>query len=105
MGTDVARNTRRSGRKLPVGIISARFHNALAELALDIARSVKLNKVVLSGGCFQNALLTERVYNRLHKAGFSVYLHKEVPPGDGGIALGQIYMAALKGSGFRVQVD
>jgi len=83
-------------RKLPVGIISARFHNALADLALDIARSAKLNKVVLSGGCFQNALLTERVYNRLHKAGFSVYLHKEVPPGDGGIALGQIYVAALK---------
>ncbi|MGA2060294.1 MAG: carbamoyltransferase HypF [Thermoguttaceae bacterium] len=83
-------------RKLPVGIISARFHNALADLALDIASSVKLNKVVLSGGCFQNALLTERVYNRLHKAGFSVYLHKEVPPGDGGIALGQIFVAALK---------
>jgi hydrogenase maturation protein HypF len=82
-------------RKLPVGIISARFHNALADLALDIARSAKLDKVVLSGGCFQNALLTERVYNRLHKAGFSVYLHKEVPPGDGGIALGQIYVAAL----------
>jgi hydrogenase maturation protein HypF len=87
-------------RKLPVGIISARFHNALADLALDIASSVKLNRVVLSGGCFQNALLTERVYNRLHKAGFSVYLHKEVPPGDGGIALGQIYVAAQKG--FRV---
>jgi hydrogenase maturation protein HypF len=82
-------------RKLPIGIISARFHNALAELALNIAQSVKLNKVVLTGGCFQNALLTERVYNRLHTAGFSVYLHKEVPPGDGGIALGQIYVAAL----------
>jgi hydrogenase maturation protein HypF len=83
-------------RKLPVAIISARFHNALADLALDIAQSVKLNEIVLSGGCFQNALLTERVYNRLHKAGFSVYLHKETPPGDGGIALGQIYLAALK---------
>jgi hydrogenase maturation protein HypF len=88
-------------QKSPVGIISARFHNALADLALDIASSVKLNKVVLSGGCFQNAMLTERVYNRLHKAGFSVYLHKEVPPGDGGIALGQIFVAAQKG--FRIQ--
>ncbi len=49
-----------------------------------------LNNIVLTGGCFQNALLTERVYYKLHKAGFSVYLHKEIPPGDGGIALGQI---------------
>ncbi|MGD0519075.1 MAG: Sua5/YciO/YrdC/YwlC family protein, partial [Thermoguttaceae bacterium] len=86
-------------RKLPIGIISARFHNALAEMALDIAQRVKLDKVVLTGGCFQNALLTERVYNRLHTAGFSVYLHKEVPPGDGGIALGQIYVAALLNRG------
>jgi hydrogenase maturation protein HypF len=51
---------------------------------------------VLTGGCFQNALLTRRVYNRLHKAGFSVYPHRDAPPGDGGIALGQIYVAALK---------
>jgi hydrogenase maturation protein HypF len=86
-------------RKLSVAIISARFHNALADLALDIANSAKLDKIVLSGGCFQNVLLTERVYNRLHKVGFSVYLHKEVPPGDGGIALGQIYVAALKNKG------
>jgi len=83
-------------RKLPVGIISARFHNALVELAVEIAQSIKINKIVLSGGCFQNALLTERVYNRLHTAGFSVYPHKETPPGDGGIALGQIYVAALR---------
>ncbi len=85
----------RSGNML-IGIISARFHNALAEMALDIAQAIGLNKVALTGGCFQNALLTKRVYNRLHRAGFSVYLHKEIPPGDGGIALGQIYVAALK---------
>jgi hydrogenase maturation protein HypF len=81
---------------VPIGIISARFHNALAAMALDFAQAVELNKVILTGGCFQNALLTKQVYKRLHKAGFSVYLHKEVPPGDGGIALGQIYVAALK---------
>jgi hydrogenase maturation protein HypF len=80
-------------RKLPVGVIIARFHNALAEMALNIAQTIKLDKIVLSGGCFQNAYLSEQVYNRLHKAGFSVYLHKETPPGDGGIALGQIYVA------------
>jgi hydrogenase maturation protein HypF len=93
-------------RRLPIGVISARFHNALAEMAENIARSVGLDKVLLTGGCFQNALLTELVYNRLHTAGFSVYVHKEVPPGDGGIALGQIYVAAMtafanKDSGFN----
>jgi hydrogenase maturation protein HypF len=82
-------------RRLPVGIISARFHNALADLAVGVAESVKIKNVALTGGCFQNALLTERVYERLQTAGYSVYLHKEVPPGDGGIALGQIYVAAL----------
>ncbi|MGW8256633.1 MAG: carbamoyltransferase HypF [Thermoguttaceae bacterium] len=76
-------------------IISARFHNSLAQLAVDIATSIQLNTVLLTGGCFQNALLTKRVYNRLQAAGFSVYAHRKVPPGDGGIALGQIYVAAL----------
>jgi hydrogenase maturation protein HypF len=83
-------------RQLPVNVISTRFHNALADLALNIAKSVELNNVVLSGGCFQNALLTELVYDRLHTAGYSVILPKEVPTGDGGIALGQIYIAALR---------
>ncbi|HEY4760382.1 MAG TPA: carbamoyltransferase HypF [Thermoguttaceae bacterium] len=82
--------------RVPVSIISAKFHNALAEMALGIARFAGLNNVVLTGGCFQNALLSKRVYHRLQREGFSVYLHKEVPPGDGGIALGQIYIAALR---------
>ena len=81
--------------KVPVGVVSARFHNALAEMAQEIAEYFGLDGIMLSGGCFQNALLTKRVYNRLHKAGFTVYLHKEVPSGDGGIALGQIFVAAL----------
>ena len=87
--------------KTPVGIISARFHNALAELAQEIAEYFGINAIVLSGGCFQNALLGKLVYKRLHKAGFAVYSHKETPPGDGGIALGQIYVAALKGFGVQ----
>jgi hydrogenase maturation protein HypF len=49
--------------------------------------------IVLSGGCFQNALLTARVHSRLSAAGFPVYTHHEVPPGDGGIALGQVFVA------------
>jgi hydrogenase maturation protein HypF len=48
---------------------------------------------MLTGGCFQNALLAVRVRGRLAAAGFQVYTHQEVPPGDGGIALGQVWLA------------
>ena len=75
---------------VPVGRISARFHNALAELAVAVARRAAVPRVVLSGGCFQNALLSGRVRRRLLDAGFFVYTHRRVPPGDGGIALGQV---------------
>lgn len=78
----------------PVGRISARFHNALARLAVAIARRWGGRNVVLTGGCFQNLLLTERTGQRLSDAGFQVYQHRQVPPGDGGIALGQVFVAA-----------
>jgi len=71
-------------------IIAARFHNTLAEIILDIAKKSEVNKVVLSGGCFQNALLTERTINLLRKNNYRVYWHQRVPPNDGGISLGQI---------------
>lgn len=80
----------------PVGRISARFHNALAELAVAVARRAGCSQVVLTGGCFQNALLAERVRRRLLEAGFNVYTHQKVPPGDGGIALGQAVIAAKR---------
>lgn len=80
----------------PVGRMSARFHQALAELAVCVARRWGGRNIVLTGGCFQNALLTERVRQRLLDAGFRVYLHHQVPPGDGGIALGQVFVAACQ---------
>lgn len=77
-----------------VAKISARFHNALADMALAVAQSLSERlPVVLSGGCFQNALLADRVRRRLSAGGFRVYTHRRVPPGDGGIALGQIFVA------------
>jgi hydrogenase maturation protein HypF len=88
---------------VPVGRISARFHNALADMALAIARCVAWGKelpIVLTGGCFQNALLTARIRSRLSAAGFQVYTHQKVPPSDGGIALGQVLLCLrqLQGS-------
>jgi hydrogenase maturation protein HypF len=79
---------------VPIAEIAARFHNASAVAAVDTAQMVGCPQVVLTGGCFQNALLTERIQASLLEAGFQVYLHHEVPPGDGGIALGQILIAA-----------
>jgi len=81
---------------VPVGSISARFHNALAEMAVAVARCVACPRVALTGGCFQNDLLVRRVRQRLSAAGFQVYTHLRVPPGDGGIALGQVFVALQK---------
>jgi len=76
-----------------VGIISARFHNALAESIVAVAKRAGQNRVVLSGGCFQNRYLTERAVRRLQAEGFRPYWHQRVPPNDGGIALGQVVAA------------
>jgi hydrogenase maturation protein HypF len=78
----------------PAGVISARFHNGLAEAIVAVARLAGVEKVALTGGCFQNRYLTERCVARLFKAGFRAYWHQRVPPNDGGIALGQVMAAA-----------
>ena len=77
-----------------VGIISAKFHNTLAEIIVAVARKVGAPRVLLTGGCFQNRFLIERSVRRLSEAGFQPYWHQRVPPNDGGIALGQIVAAA-----------
>jgi hydrogenase maturation protein HypF len=84
----------RAGR-LPA-TVAGRFHNALAELAVQLARRAACRNVVLTGGCFQNRHLTRRARTQLSEAGFDVYTQRRVPPGDGGIALGQVLGAALQ---------
>jgi hydrogenase maturation protein HypF len=79
----------------PVAFISAKFHNALVEAIIEIAKRIGEERVVLSGGCFQNRYLTECAMRRLHAEGFRPYWHQRVPPNDGGIALGQV-IAALR---------
>jgi hydrogenase maturation protein HypF len=79
-------------------IISARFHNTLAEIILAVATLAGEEKIAISGGCFQNKLLTELAVTRLREKDFKVYWHQRVPPNDGGIALGQLAaLAAAKG--------
>ncbi|HXG00703.1 MAG TPA: carbamoyltransferase HypF [Bacteroidota bacterium] len=77
-------------------LIAARFHNALVESMVAVAAKVNEQRVVLSGGCFQNRYLTERAVESLRQSGFRPYWHQRVPPNDGGIALGQAYAALLE---------
>ena len=76
--------------------ISAKFHNTLAQIILSLAKIADLEKVVLSGGCFQNALLLEKSVNLLNTEGFNVYWHQRIPPNDGGLSLGQIAAANIE---------
>ena len=81
-------------RSIPVPLISSKFHNMLAEAVAEVARRIGLKQVVLSGGCFQNKYLTERMIQRLEASGFRPYWHQRVPPNDGGISLGQVFAVA-----------
>lgn len=80
----------------PLPRLSARFHNALIEGIVQAACRMGEERVVLTGGCFLNRRLLEGAVNRLRAEGFRPYWHQRVPPGDGGIALGQL--AALRAS-------
>ncbi|NQS97086.1 MAG: carbamoyltransferase HypF [candidate division Zixibacteria bacterium] len=75
--------------------IAVRFHNTMVEMMTAIARRINENRIILTGGCFQNRYLTERAVNRLRSEGFQPYWHQRVPPNDGGIAVGQAYAASL----------
>ena len=79
-------------------IISAKFHYTLVQLFAELCEVMRkdsgLNRVVLSGGVFQNSLLLTGLISALEEKSFNVYSHKLVPPNDGGICLGQAIVAA-----------
>lgn len=74
----------------PIALIASRFHGALAVAAATIVAAQPLEDVVLSGGCFQNRLLTERTAEAIAQTGARVYTPGQIPPGDGGLAVGQL---------------
>ena len=76
------------------GRCAAAFHRGLVAAMLDVCRRAGVKTVVLSGGCFQNALLRDFAETRLAEAGFSVLAPRDLPPNDGAIAAGQA-LAAL----------
>jgi hydrogenase maturation protein HypF len=85
---------------VPREIVAGKFHQTVARLILDgcilSAQTTGIKEVALSGGVFQNKLLTERVRRLLEEEGFVCYLHEVVPPNDGGISLGQAVVATFK---------
>jgi hydrogenase maturation protein HypF len=84
-----------TGSAIPT--IAARFHNTLAKLVLDVCQEIRIEqgiqKVVLSGGVWQNMTLLKKTLKLLFKYDFQVYTHRRVPPNDGCIALGQAAIA------------
>ncbi|MBN2863234.1 MAG: carbamoyltransferase HypF, partial [Bacteroidales bacterium] len=82
----------------PVSVISAKFHNTIAHIILEVSEQIRsissLKKIVLSGGVFQNKYLTEKTVNLLSGNRFTVYTNNLVPPNDGGLSLGQLVIAS-----------
>lgn len=80
---------------VPPASLARGFHEALAEAVATLAARHPALPVVLTGGCFQNGLLLSGTVAALQRDGRRVYWHEQVPPNDGGIALGQLYYAGL----------
>jgi hydrogenase maturation protein HypF len=87
-------------KKVKIPVISTKFHNTLAAVIADLASGIKaaqgIDKVVLSGGVFQNRYLLGKSVSLLEALNFKVYSNHLVPANDGGIALGQLVVANKK---------
>ena len=82
------------------GVISARFHNSVAQMVVDVCRGLQrafdVSDVALSGGVWQNAILLQQTMALLQANEFTVYVHRQAPANDGGLALGQAVIAARR---------
>jgi hydrogenase maturation protein HypF len=87
-------------RGVAAAAIGRRFHATVVEVIAGVCSRLRatfgLDAVVLSGGVFLNALLTDETTVRLAGDGFRVYRHGRVPPNDGGLSLGQLAIAAAR---------
>lgn len=70
--------------------IAMRFHETLARGIVELAKIAGKETVLLTGGVMQNKLLVEKAVAHLKAAGFKPYMHRDIPPNDGGIAVGQL---------------
>jgi hydrogenase maturation protein HypF len=87
-------------RNVPVGRISARFHNGIAQMVLDVLvamrNSLGVSTIALSGGVWQNLLLLQKTLTLLSQNNFHVLIHNLVPTNDAGISLGQAISTAYR---------
>jgi hydrogenase maturation protein HypF len=94
---------------VPAGATALRFHRSVAALVLRVCRIARerhrLGTVALSGGVFANSLLSADCARRLRADGFTVLRHRLVPPNDGGLALGQLMIAARTGADVTPAAD
>jgi hydrogenase maturation protein HypF len=81
-------------RGIPPELLARALHEGLAEAVVAVAERVGIARVLLTGGCFQNARLTKTVMEKLGAAGFTPFRHLRIPPNDGGLAVGQVLFAA-----------
>jgi hydrogenase maturation protein HypF len=85
---------------VPKPVLSARFHNGVAQMTRQVATHLRqdtgISEVALSGGVWQNITLLTKTVNLLEGDGFTVLLHHQTPPNDGGVALGQAVIAAKR---------
>jgi hydrogenase maturation protein HypF len=81
-------------------IISARFHNTITEICLQLAKKIQekfnIHRIVLSGGVWQNQLLLEKTITQLSDNGFHPLIHRQTPPNDGCVAFGQAMITAYR---------
>ncbi len=84
--------------EVPVSVISTKFHNTLIKVTCEAIKKIHqqtgINKVILSGGTFQNKYISEKLLALLHLTGYETYMSAQIPVNDGGIALGQMAIAA-----------
>jgi hydrogenase maturation protein HypF len=85
-------------RCVSASMIAAKFHNTLVRMIVAVTAELGEERVVLTGGCFQNRLLLESSIRNLRAAGFQPYWHHLVPTNDGGIAVGQMAVVSMFGS-------
>lgn len=87
-----------------VSTIATKFHYTVAHIILESAillrEKYSVNSVCLSGGVFQNIFLLKKTIRLLEEKGFEVFIHKNIPPNDACVSLGQVYYYLLENKKF-----